>query len=231
MISVIVAALNAMPFLPEALSSIGQQEVDEAEIIVVDGGSSDGSLEVAAAAPQVRLVRQQSRGLAQARNEGLALASGDLVAFLDADDRWAPGWLASAVRYLRSAPDCEGVLGRLVRFAAAGTPTPPAYRNGWLDVPAPGYTPGALVARQSLFERVGGFDPALTVGADSDWFVRATDLGVAIDLVEEIALYKRIHDRNLSAATARYRSELLTVVRRSLLRRQTVAQPPEPPQC
>lgn len=223
MISVIVPTRNAMPYLSEALASIRAQAAPWLEILVVDGASSDGSRETAAAFPDARLIDQTGLGLAAARNDGLSAARGDLVAFLDADDLWPADSLASRVAYLAQHPDCAGVSGQVLRFLQPGTPLPPAYANGWLDQPAPGYTPGAMLARRSVFEEVGPFDPHLTIGCDSDWFARALDHGINLVIPPRITLHKRIHEGNLSAQIATYRREILTVMRRSLQRRGVLA--------
>ena len=219
LISVIVPARNAMPYLPEALASIRAQAESRLEILVVDGASSDGSREAVAAFPQARLIEQVGLGLAAARNSALAAARGDLIAFLDADDLWPAGSLVGRVAYLAQHPDCAGVSGQVVRFLQPGMRLPPAYANGWLDQPVPGYTPGALLARRSVFEHVGPFDPDFTVSCDSDWFARALDHSINLVIVPQITLHKRIHAGNLSAQIAAYRRELLTVARRSLQRR------------
>jgi glycosyltransferase involved in cell wall biosynthesis len=219
LLSVIVPARNAMPYLPEALASIRAQAAPRLEIVMVDGASSDGSREAAAAFPGVRMIDQAGLGLAAARNSGLAAARGDLIAFLDADDLWPAGSLAGRVAYLAQHPDCAGVSGQVVRFLQPGTRLPPAYAGDWLDQPVPGYTPGALLARRSVFEQAGPFDPNLTVGCDSDWFARAIDQSINLVIAPQITLHKRIHEGNLSAQIATYRRELLTVARRSLQRR------------
>lgn len=219
LISVIVPARNAMPFLRDALHSIAAQQVTPVEVLVVDGGSTDGSREIALSFPDVRLVDQPGRGLAAARNVGLAAAHGNVIAFLDADDLWPADSLAARLSYLTRYPDCLGVIGQVQRFLQPGTPLPAAYTNGWLEHPVAGYTPGALLAQRRLFDRVGVFDETLALGCDSDWFARAGDTGAPLTTLAQVTLHKRIHGANLSADVARYRQELLTMTRRSLLRR------------
>jgi len=219
LVSVIVPARNAMPFLADALCSIIMQQVAPIEIWVVDGGSTDGSREAAWAFPQVRLIEQPGRGLAAARNLGLSVAQGDLIAFLDADDLWPASSLRARLAHLAQHPDCLGVTGQVQRFLQPGTPLPPAYAGGWLDRPVAGYTPGALLARRRLFELAGPFDETLTLGCDSDWFARVHDAGLSLAVLAEVTLHKRIHGTNLSADMAHYRQELLTMTRRSLVRR------------
>lgn len=219
LVSVIVPVRNAMPFLSEALRSIVAQDVVPVEVLVVDGASTDGSREAALTFPHVRLVEQPGCGLAAARNLGLDVAQGDWIAFLDADDLWPPHSLAARLSYLAQRPSSLGIIGQVQRFLQPGTPLPEAYANGWLQRPAIGCTPGALLAQRRLFDLVGRFDETLTLGSDSDWFARAGDMGAPLDTLALVTLHKRIHGANLSADVARYRQELLTIARRSLLRR------------
>ncbi len=219
LVSVIVPARNAMPYLRDALHSIAAQQVTPVEVVVVDGASTDGSREAALSFPHVRLLDQPGRGLAAARNLGLAAAQGDLIAFLDADDLWPEHSLAARLAGLAQCPDSLGVIGQVRRFLQPGTPLPPAYAHGWLEHPVAGYTPGALLAQRRLFDLVGPFDETLTLGCDSDWFARACDAGAPLIAMTQVTLQKRIHGANLSADVARYRQELLTVTRHSLRRR------------
>ncbi len=218
-VSVIVPVRNAMPYLPEAIAAILAQSISPVEILVVDGNSTDGTRETVATHPQLRMLEQQGQGLAAARNTGLAAARGNYIAFLDADDLWPADSLALRLEHLARRPTSLGVIGQVERFLQPGTPLPAAYSNGWLDRPAVGYTPGALLAHRRLFELVGSFDERLTVGCDSEWFTRLLDGGALFDALPEVVLRKRIHAANLSSAVERYRRELLTITRRSLQRR------------
>jgi len=90
-VSVVIPCYNAGRFLAETLASVFSQTVQPVEVLVVDDGSSDRSVEIArAAGGPVRVVEQERGGPSRARNHGFELAGGDWVAFLDADDLWAP---------------------------------------------------------------------------------------------------------------------------------------------
>ena len=110
-VTVIVAAYNGERFLSETLESVFAQDFDSFEVVFVDDGSQDRTGEIAQSFP-VRYVRQENRGLPVARNAGLALAGGELVAFLDDDDVLTPTKLSVQVRYLDEHPETGCVLGR-----------------------------------------------------------------------------------------------------------------------
>ncbi|MEQ9240486.1 glycosyltransferase family 2 protein [Roseovarius indicus] len=106
--SIIVPAYNAAATLPDTLDSLLAQSFRDFEIIIVDDGSTDATADVAygyTRDPRVSIVSQANRGLAGARNSGIAAARGLYVGFCDADDLWAPGKLAAHVMHLDMNPD------------------------------------------------------------------------------------------------------------------------------
>jgi glycosyltransferase involved in cell wall biosynthesis len=109
--SVIIPAYNYAEYLPSAIASVLAQGVDspDLEIIVVDDGSTDATPGVAAAFkhPEITYIRQENAGLASARNAGLAIAKGEYVVFLDADDLLGPGYLQAQAAFLRCAPQVD----------------------------------------------------------------------------------------------------------------------------
>src|SRR4051812_25106257 len=90
-VSAIVPMFNAASFIGEALESIFRQTRPVAEIIVVDDGSTDASVAIVSRYPMVKLLRKAHTGIGETVNEGIRAATGDILSFLDADDRWLPG--------------------------------------------------------------------------------------------------------------------------------------------
>ncbi|TQS70171.1 glycosyltransferase [Rhodobacteraceae bacterium] len=107
--SIIVPTFNSAATLGETLEALCAQTWGDLEIIVVNDGSTDHSADVAMAHsardPRIRMITQANRGLAGARNSGIAAARGALIGFCDADDRWRPTKLAAHVAHLEAAPD------------------------------------------------------------------------------------------------------------------------------
>src|SRR6185436_125554 len=112
LVSVIIPCYNQGRFLGEAIESVLNQTYRNCEIIVVDDGSMDDTARVAARYPSVNLVRQSNRGFSAARNAGFEQSLGDLLVFLDADDRLLPNAIEDGVECLEHNPQCAFVYGR-----------------------------------------------------------------------------------------------------------------------
>jgi len=218
-VTAIVPVRNGASHLAKALASIAEATV--AETIVIDGGSNDGSIEIARGSRGVRLLHQRSRGLAAARNEAIAAATQPFIAFCDADDRWESAGLASLHDALAAAPDRLAAIGLVMPVALHGCVATDAQRDR-IGTPLPGFTPGAMLARRDAFEAIGGFEESLEIGADSDWFVRLVQSGLGPVRVDRLVLRKGMRSTSLSADVERYRCEWLRIAARYLRRRRGI---------
>jgi GT2 family glycosyltransferase len=185
-ITVVVPARNAAPFLGECLDALLAQEPRPDEIIVVDDASTDATATVARERG-VRLERlQSSRGPGGARNAGVACAAGAVVAFVDADDVVAPGWCAALEAAFAAGAEAAAsrlhrpTTGSLPQRFAAERAGPRTRRSPWRMA-----TSGTqLAVRRDVFARVGGFDELLRGGEDIDLSLRLNLEGhrlVAVD--------------------------------------------------
>lgn len=219
LVSVIVPVFNCERFLAEAVQSVLAQDYRPIEIIVIDDGSTDGSAAVASSFPQVTLVRQENRGVAAARNAGLAAARGEVIAFIDADNIWLPGKLSREMRHFAGHPETGYTVCHLSTFVTPGDSAPLWFTADRQGKSAP-FCPGLLAARRSVFENVGGFDPRCRRGEDLDWFMRANEAGVHMEMFDEVLTMHRIHSSSLTADRAQTRRSLFEVAKLSLERRR-----------
>jgi glycosyltransferase involved in cell wall biosynthesis len=227
LLSVIIPCFNAERYIGATLRSVLAQDIDGMEVIVVDDGSRDGSVElVRAQFPQVRVVVQANAGVAAARNHGLQLARGEWVAFVDADDIWLPGKLKTQFAEMAEVPGCRmsytawqvwpclnpepdaPYLAQLAELADQRTRWTGA--TGWiypqLLLDCVVWT-STVLAQRSLFEEIGGFDQTLRIGEDYDLWLRASRVTPIHRVARPYALY-RMHPHSItrSLPTDNYRA-------------------------
>jgi glycosyltransferase involved in cell wall biosynthesis len=181
-ISVVIPAYNYGRFISDALRSIISQTRAPNEIIVVDDGSTDSTEEVVSQfGERVKYVRQKNAGVCAARNRGAIESTGDLIAFLDADDTWAPTSLEKQVAVFEKNENIGLVHCGLREFDSATGETIRFYLEGGEDGVADNLLlwegpviagPGTVLVSREAFDDVGGFDTQLKVGEDWDFCYR-----------------------------------------------------------
>jgi glycosyltransferase involved in cell wall biosynthesis len=220
LVSVIVAVKNGERYLPAALESVRTQDYPSIELIVVDGKSIDRTADIARAFEGARYILQEQTGLADAWNIGIDAAQGMLVAFLDADDVWTPNKLRLQVNYLAQHPKLDYVIAYFRFFLESGTAIPPSFKRELLERDLIGRIPGTLLARKSLYERIGKFKTDLYIASDVDWFARAKDAQVVMAILPQVVLHKRVHSANLSSDAHSNNRELLKILYASVERQR-----------
>ncbi len=188
--SIVIPAYNSAAFLRETMESVRGQDASGWELIVVDDGSTDGSLDVArsVADPRIRVLRQENRGVSAARNRGLAEASGEWVLFLDSDDRLLPDALRRMGEAGQARPEAVAVYGEAAPMSESGDMlsggAPPVFgQRPSGDVLeallARNFiaTPGVIALRRHALAQSGGFSEGLSVAEDWELWCRLAMLG------------------------------------------------------
>lgn len=194
-ISVVVPAHNAAGTVRRALQSVFDQTAPATEIVVVDDASDDATAVIALTFPDVKFVHLPLRqGPAAARNAGIAAATGDWIAFLDADDLWRPQKLEKQSALVRDGVSL--VFCASEEFAADGRSLGDTFRGraistgprAWRDLLRRNFiaTPTVLAPRQLLLG-LGGFNTALAVGEDQDMWIRLALEGLLAYVPETLA--------------------------------------------
>ncbi len=225
LISVMIPAYNAEPYLREAIDSAFAQTHRPLEVIVVDDGSDDGTPEVARSyGDRIRFVSQQRGGNGAARNAAVRLAGGEYFAFLDADDRFTPDKLERQLQALEADPDLDVVFGHVREFVSPELP--PEIRAG-IRAPAdpqPWASPNLMLIRRASFERVGPFSSELRVGVTVDWYARATEAGLKTLVLSDVVLERRLHTQNNGIREQDSRLQYIQVLKASMDRRRQATQ-------
>ena len=178
LVSVIMPAYNREATIGAAVRSVLAQSHDRFELIVVDDGSTDGTttiLESFLGDARVRLVRGAHGGVSAARNLGLEQARGEVIAYLDSDNRWTPWFLAVMLRALvaegaavgYSAISMRDDLGHLTGYRGAAFDWQSCLERNYVDL-------NCFVHERAILDKVGGFDPGLRRMVDWDLILRAT---------------------------------------------------------
>ena len=222
-LSIITPTLNRAHFLEEAIGSVRAQAQPGIEHLILDGGSTDGTVELLARHPHLRVVSELDQGLYDAINKGLQLARGEVVGWLNSDDRLAPGALA-AVLAAFDDPAVEAVSGTaeffernegkeiVARRLAGAEVRTLNVRNVTLVTPAI----NARFFRRDFCERVGEFDLRYRIAADREWLLRAALLAPREVVLEDSVYEYRQHADSMTLDRAghnasRFRQEHLEI--------------------
>jgi glycosyltransferase involved in cell wall biosynthesis len=216
-VTVVIPCYNHARFLREAVDSALAQTQPPA-VIVVDDGSSDESAAIASSYTAVRVIRQENRGLAEARNAGLRAATSDAIIFLDADDRLRPDAVRNGVAALKARPDAMLAAGRCMAIDTAGRelPTPRSHAGPhayeellrqnfiWMTATA--------IFRREVFSLVGEFDRRVNPSADYDMYLRIARRFPIVTHDEVVADYRQ-HGANMSGNPTLMFASTMSVMR------------------
>ena len=172
-VSVVIPVFNAATLVGTALRSVFAQTFRDFEVIVVDDGSEDHlelNQTLAGWAGRIQYIRQPNGGPASARNTGIAHSTGQLIAFLDADDEWLPEKLARQVEYLQQYPETGLLHTGVAGSATASTAVPGAPRNAFCELFHTAFFVNTLTVMvpRRVFAVVGGFDERREIHIE-DW--------------------------------------------------------------
>lgn len=216
LVSVIIPVFNAGSTLRRAINSVLHQSYSALELIVIDDGSTDDSLEICRSyGNRLRCLQQENRGASAARNHGIRCAKGDFIGFLDADDAYLPEKISSMVELFNAYPNAGAVTGAFVES-----------HPGWERVnPKPGMVFGddrahglidyfmceyrgfwvvhtnTILIRREVLDAVGLFNVSFRFGEDIDLWCRVAGRFPMVYLDRPVAYYNRSVESSLCATT------------------------------
>ena len=218
LVSVMIGAYNAAPYLGEAIESALGQDYEPIELIVVDDGSTDGTADVARSFAQTKLIQQENKGPSAARNTAVERSSGQFVANFDSDDLLPTTRVGDQARYLIAHPKVGAVFGRQEWM---NPPEWMARDSVYGDVD--GIPLSSVMFRRDVFFELGGYDTSFVHGEDMDLLVRMRERGIGYEVIPEIVLYRRYEASSLTGGRAPH-EPLLRSLRAKLARQEPSAE-------
>ena len=214
-VSVVMPSLNQAAFIRSAIESVLSQSHQDLELIVVDGGSTDGTQQVLEALgnrdKRLRWYSARDGGAAQAINKALSLSRGEIIGWLNSDDLYAEGAIERAVQFYAERPETILVYGAGEHIDEHGTGLghypirKPPLTQEMLRESCPICQPTAFFRRKLLAE-IGGLDSSLSLSFDYDYWIRAAKrFPYQIGFVEKVQAYSRLH---ANCKTMRQRREV-----------------------
>lgn len=199
-ISIVVPSLNQAPYIRQCLQSIVDQQYENLQLIVVDGMSSDGSVEIIRTFRHAisHLIVEPDDGQADALTKGFSLADGEILAYLNSDDVYFPGALARVSHYLDEHPEVDAVYGDRVFIDEDGKPTScwrlPRHSSylmrRWDYIPQE-----SCFWRKGIHLETGGIDKRLQFAMDYDLFLKFMEHGRMAHVGEFLAAF-RVHGQS-----------------------------------
>lgn len=206
-VSVIIPNYNYAQYVGEAIESVMNQTYKDIEIVVVNNGSTDDSMEVLEKySKKIRLINQENLGQSGSRKTGLEVATGDFIAFLDADDKWNPQKIEKQMLLFTSRVELVycGINLFSEKSQKVFATEIPTFRGSCSDsfIEYPGVSivlsgESTSIFTRSLLNKVGGFDPELNSAAGWDFFRRCSKFS-EFDFVPEPLVNYRLHSSNMS---------------------------------
>lgn len=206
-VSIITVCLNRAEFIEIAIQSVLAQNHDNLEHIIIDGGSTDGTLEILKKYPHLRVVSGPDAGMYDAFNKGIALAKGQVINFLNSDDRWGEVPLREIEAEFLDDPALEVITTGtgIYEYGFAGNWTRkrylPALEGGeqfFSSLKGRGPAINGWFIRRGLFDRIGVFDNSYKISADYDFCIRAVIMNARIHPMDIEAYHYLAHAHSLT---------------------------------
>ncbi|MBN2829207.1 MAG: glycosyltransferase family 2 protein [Candidatus Cloacimonetes bacterium] len=218
-ISVIIPVYNGEKYLKEAVESALNQYLKPYEIIVVDDGSTDLTVDICKSfGDKIHYFKQEHQGSGAARNLGVSNATGNYLAFLDADDLWSKEWLRDAITAMAKEDSSDIVFGMMQEFYSPDTDDAFRRRFKCVEEPRSALHPGCMLIKRSDFLKVGSFNIEYESGVTVDWLSRIEPKGLTYRVLPGLHMKRRIHYSNNGIIHKDKRSNYAKIIKERLMK-------------
>ena len=210
LVSVIIPAYNIDKYLAETLDSVLAQSYTYFEVVIVNDGSADRTLEIAqeyaAKDDRIQVISQVNQGVSAARNHGIRVTTGELLAFLDGDDRWHPNKLNAHVNHFQEVKNLGMSFAKVAFITSDGSDTKQCSNSKLTNFKPEDFyvenlvvTPSNVVIRRSTIDSVGYFELKLNGSEDQELFFRIAWSGAIVEGLDQVLTEYRIVENSASA--------------------------------
>jgi glycosyltransferase involved in cell wall biosynthesis len=224
-ISAVMTVRDGERYIGEAIDSMLAQSAPTTEIVIVDDGSQDGTAAIVEGyGGVVRLLRQEPLGQGAALNAGIEIVSGELIAFLDADDLWTRRKNELQAAALAEDPALDMAFGQVEEFVSPELAEGERAQLRPIDGAVPAKLKGTMLIRAEAMNRAGPFATDWVVAEFVDWCARAHEAGLREAMVDEVVLRRRLHRENIGRRRKDARQEYARVMGDRLRRRRAAGE-------
>jgi glycosyltransferase involved in cell wall biosynthesis len=219
LISVIIPVFNCEKYIKYAIESVLNQNYPNIEVIVVNDGSTDNTLAVIEQfKDRIRIISQENRGQASARNTGIQQANGSIIGFIDADDLWTGDHIECMLPHLTEDSQFDIVRGHVQHIRADDNEIKEISEKLFIPESA-----GAGLYMAGVFVKIGLFDETMRQGEDTDWFIRFGSSSCKEKRIAETTLFYRRHDNNMTNSVNVIKKGMFDSLRKKLYRDKAAA--------
>ncbi len=221
-ISAIITYHDERLYIREALETVLKQTYLAVEVIIVDDGSEERLDNLLADYSQpIRYLYQANAGLGAARNSGIDAATGEYIAFLDADDMWPSDRLARQFALFQSNPAVDIAAGYAQQFVSPELDDTDRQRLVCPDEPMRGLTTVVtFLIRRQVFDQVGPFTTDLKINQTVDWIARLQEQSLTVVGVDAVVVNRRLHTTNHGLTAKNRRIDMVWALKTTLDRRR-----------
>ncbi len=205
LLSIITPSFNRAAFISQAIVSVLRQDYPNVEHIIVDGGSTDGTLQVLAGYPHLRVISESDLGMYDALNKGVQIATGEFIGFLNTDDFYGEG-VFGEVAALFERTKVDAVAGQTILFLRNKDNLDSVIRRSrllteqelWRELiyANPGFN--AWFFNRRVFDRIGHFDSTYRITGDREFLIRFVLSDLTYTLFDRVVYWYRMHDDSLT---------------------------------
>lgn len=220
LVSVIIPVFNGEKYIKQTLESVINQTYKNLEIIVVDDGSIDATADIVKSFSNIKYIYQENTGPARARNVGVENSSGEYLAFLDQDDQWVPEKINTQMQAFAENEKLDYTIAYQQILLKDNCKKPHWLKAEFLEQPVLGFLPGTLLVKRSAFFNIGAFTEKYVNASDADWFYKAADFGLILEIIPKTLLLRFIHDSNHSNKINNLHYDLVRLIKASINRKR-----------